>query len=952
MGSGRASGCGASRHTLRYLLRATGRATPFGLFAGVAPVRLGATAALEWGSRHRATARPDAAWLTMLITHLEARPDLRPHLHVVATTLAHQRGDRLVIPCRLQPGHTTPADTTIRNTPAVQRVMRAARAPITIAELTRSLAQELPGHPAADVETMLATLVEHGVLISSLHPPMTITDPLTHLIGHLADLGPAAPVDVLGQLQTIRDELVQHTHAGSPEERRALRTSATKRMADLHSPAMLAVDLRLDCRTVLPATVACEAEAAATALIRLAPHPYGTPSWQAWHTAFLARWGIGAVVPLADVVNADTGLGYPAGYRNAHATAPAQPLTNRDRVLLRLAQQAAFDGGDVVLDEKLLDELAAGVDEQRPPHPVPHTELRFAVHAPSIDAITRGDFTLVVVSAARQAGTTAGRFLHLLAPADRDRMIHGLAGLPTFNPGAVLAQVSCPPLSPRAANLTRSPAIALAISLGEHQPPDAEHLPVEDLAVSGDAHRLFLLSLSRGEIVEPLAVNALDFRRATHPLARFLCEIATARAASCVPFLWGAGSGLPFLPRVRYGRTVLHPATWNLSATDLPAPTTGWPAWEQAWTTLRGWHRIPRLVFLGDRDVRLRLDLDELAHLAVLRSHLDRDQAATLAEAPDREAYGWAGGRAHEIVLPLVAQLPPPDCPVVLTAVAGALRPIHHPGHPPGASAWLYARLHAHPDLQSEILTGHLPGLLTAWQEGPTDGWWFLRHHTPDHHLRLRLPLHDPGRYGDAAHRVGAWADQLRERGLLRRLVLDTYYPEPGRYGTGAALSAAETVFAADSAAALAQLAVLAPGHPSLVAITAASILNLAAAFTGSPEAGTAWLTTRVHRHPAPPIDRALHDETMRLANPDGDWAALQALPGGDQIIHTWQDRQQTLASYRAHLATQRPTPDAVLAALLHLHHARMAGLDPGSERLCLRLARAAALACRHRMKG
>ncbi|WP_214104860.1 lantibiotic dehydratase [Acrocarpospora catenulata] len=948
---------------LRYLLRASGRATPFGLFAGVAAVRLATKAVMEWGTGHRAIARADGAWLTALINRLEARPDLRAHLQVVANTLAFERGDRLVVPCRLQPGGAATADVTIRNTPAVQAVLKAACTPITIAELTRLLATERPDHPVAEIESMLAVLVQHSVLISSLHPPMDVTDPLTHLIANLAALGHAAPADVLCQLRTIRDELAQHARSVSSHERHAKRTSATERMATVHdrpAPA-LAIDLRLDCRTTLPDTVVREAAGAAAVLVRLSQHPYGSPSWRDYHEAFLNRWGIGAVVPLADVVNADTGLGYPAGYRGSPAKGSPPPLTGRDRALLRLAQRAALHGQEVVLDEDTLIKLAAGADEPRPPYPVPHTELRFALHAATTAAINAGDFTLVVVSAARQAGTTVGRFLHLLPPGDRDRMAGVLAELPTLHPGAVLAQISCPPLSPRAANLARGPAITTLIPLGEHQLPELDHLPLHDLAVSGDAHRLFLVSLSRGEVVEPLMANALDLRRATHPLARFLCEITYARSAACVPFTWGAAATLPFLPRIRYRRTILSPATWNLTATDLPNPQTDWPAWAQAWQSLRTLHRIPGLVFLGDSDVRLRLDLDEPAHLAILRAHLNREHAATLTEAPGHQAYGWTGGHAHEIVLPLAAAPAPRPGNTAPPAghVGTPLLPLHHPGHPPGASPWLYVRLYAQPDSQSEILTRHLSGLLAEWQEGPEDGWWFLRHHNPQPHLRLRFPLHDVDHYGPAARRVGAWASRVRERGLLRDLVFDTYYPEPGRYGAGAALQAAETVFAADSRATLAQLTMTALAGLCPAAVTTASIFDLATAFTGGNDAGTAWLVQHVPRRPAPPIDRALHNEAQSLANPCRDWAALRALPGGDQVTRAWQRRRQTLAAYRAHLADQhtpghpagQSQPDAVLASLLHLHHARMTGIDHASERLCLRLARAAALAHQHRSK-
>nr|WP_311132301.1 lantibiotic dehydratase [Nonomuraea gerenzanensis]SBO94266.1 Lanthionine biosynthesis protein LanB [Nonomuraea gerenzanensis] len=934
----------AVQSTLRYLLRATSRATPFGVFAGVAATRIGDTTNLQRGKQHRALARPDSAWVTALIRRVEAHPGVLPQLPATVNNLVFARGERLVLPCRLAPGQTGTCDLTVRNTAPVQAVMKAARTPIRIGRLGAILIEAFPDHAPHDLDALLAALAEHGILLTSINPPMTVTDPLGHIITELARL-PDPPLHLIEELQAIQKDLTHHGRTGSAVERHALRVSATKRMATMCDDitAELAVDLRLDWTAALPRAVATEAEAAASALVQLTPHPQGNPAWQAWHTAFLERWGIDAVVPLTHAVDTDIGIGYPAGYRTSTTTPAAPSLTPRDRTLLRLAQRAALEGGDVVLDETTLNNLATDAD--RPPHPVPHTELRFALHAPTLTAIDRGEFTLAVLSAARQAGTTAGRFLHLLEPTDRDRLTGTLAALPTLHPGAMLAQVSCPPLSARAANLARSPAITTVVPLGEHQPHSSQTLPLEDLAVSADAHRLFLLSLSRGQLVEPLMVNALDLRRATHPLARFLCEISTARAAACTPFSWGAATGLPFLPRVRYRRTILHPATWNIAATDLPGSRATWPQWEQAWRGHRDHHRIPDQVFLGEDDVRLQLDLTEPAHLSLLRTHLNRLQTATLTEAPSRDAYGWTGGHVHEIVLPLTTAPAKRATP----PITRRYRPVHHHGHPPGVSPWLYARLYAHPEAQTHILTDHLPNLLSAWRHGPENGAWFLRHHTPEPHLRLRLPLHNPNRYGKAAQQASAWAEPLRNQGLLRGIVFDTYYPEPGRYGSGPTLTAAEQVFAADSAAVLAQLPLTDQAAPP-AAVIAASLTNLTAAFTGSLPAGMDWLIHRIPRTATPAINRSLYDETMRLADPSGDWAAVQALPGGTQAVTAWRRRCHAVTRYRALLTTGHgPNADNVLASLLHLHHARMAGLDADSERLCLRLARAAALAHVHR---
>jgi hypothetical protein len=71
---------------IRYLQRATSRATPFGLFAGVAPVRLGSAPMVWFGADHHAVARVDAEWLDGVITRLETCHELWPGCWWCGTT--------------------------------------------------------------------------------------------------------------------------------------------------------------------------------------------------------------------------------------------------------------------------------------------------------------------------------------------------------------------------------------------------------------------------------------------------------------------------------------------------------------------------------------------------------------------------------------------------------------------------------------------------------------------------------------------------------------------------------------------------------------------------------------------------------------------------------------------------------------------------------------------------
>ncbi|MEU6720201.1 lantibiotic dehydratase [Nonomuraea sp. NPDC046802] len=857
----------AAESLMRYLLRWTSRATPFGLFAGIAPVAMAPTASVVFGDRHTAVHRPASRWLADAISALEDQPAVLRTLPVLTNNLGFARGQDWVLP--YPPSTEQPmAEVSVRATAAVRMVLDEAATPVIFGDLAAKLAAGSPQTPITVIEGMLAELVRLQMLLTSVRPPMTVTDPLAHIAAQLQ-----AP-------------------AAAPEP-----------------GSHLAVGLRLDCSIRLPAVVFKEAERAAAILVRLAAR---RPAWQAYHSAFLEQYGPGAVVRVRDLLDPDQGLGYPASYRGSLAATDPAP-TRRDVTLAVLAHQAALDGGaELVLTDDMVAELDTNGGAA---HGVPHTEMRVRINAATPSALDAGDFTLSVVCASRHAGTSVGRFLHLLHSADRDRIIAAYRHLPTSAAGAMAVQLSVPPLFARTDGLARTPGVLPILSLGEHRHPHESAVDLDDLAITADAHRLTLISLTRGCAVEPLLLNALDLRHGTQPLARFLCEVSTATATPCTTFRWGrVADRFAFLPRVRSGRTILSPARWTVTATTLPTAAATTRQWVQRFQEHRHTRRIPDVVRFGDDDVLLRLDLTEGAHLALLRRHLAHAGEATLIE--DRSDDGWIGGRPHEIVVPLASTTPPRPLPRPLRTE----RMHRNPGSLPGVSRWLYAQVFAQPGRQTELLTTFLPDLLAGWEYGAADDWWFIRYDAPAPHLRLRLRLHSADQYGAAARAVGQWASALHHAGPLRDICLATYWPEIGRFGSGPALAAAERVFAADSMVALSQLR----STVSVQASTAASLLDLATGFLGS--AGLSWLIDQVGHGGRKPLDRVMVEQAQHPSH----------IPP-----HLLERRRAALAAYRALLNAGDAGP--VLGDLLHLHHARMIGTNTDSEQTCQRLARALA---------
>ncbi len=313
-----------------------------------------------------------------------------------------------------------------------------------------------------------------------------------------------------------------------------------------------------------------------------------------------------------------------------------------------------------------------------------------------------------------------------------------------------------------------------------------------------------------------------------------------------------------------------------------------------------------------------------------------------LTEAESEE--GWFDGRSHEIIAPMTA-VRPPQWPAVPPVTADQLVTRDH-GHLPGAASWLLVKLYGHVERQPEILADHLPALLGQWNEPPT--WWYMRYRDPRWHLRLRIAVPSEQDFALTAQRVNAWANGLRRAGLLTDMQFATSYPETGRWGPGPLMSLAEDVFAADSRALAVQFAQSSRPHQQVLA--AANFVSVAAAFTGSTAAGMNWLIAHSRITDPRPMDRTVRGQALRLADPADGWAALRAAPGGDAIASAWDERDAALARYRQKLdAFGGIDLDLVLDSLLHAHHIRAAGIDKDDERMCVRLAHAAAMAWTHR---
>jgi thiopeptide-type bacteriocin biosynthesis protein len=917
-----------------YLLRWQRRATPFGLFAGVSTAALGPTIATI-GDCHRAMAWADAEWLTALIDRLERHPRLRAGLLVVADNTGVVRDGRFIAARRadLDAGRSVPLrEASVRYTRPVQAALTLAATPIRFDALAAALADRFPTATGEQISAVLGNLLEQRFLITSLRPPMTARDGLTHLIDALTAAGAGQFDDVaalLLDLGAVRDLLTRHNATDEPGQAADLRACATMRMTALvpGSRHTLAVDTRLDAEVRIPEAVLAEAALAATVLLRTATTPFGSAAWLDYHCRFRARYGHGALVPVRDLL-ADSGLGYPTGYLGAPRAHPAwRTLTERDAAFLALVQRAALGGRDeILLSDSDVEVLTVGEPgEVVPPYRI---EVGVAVLAASAQALDAGDFRLRITAAPPVPSSMAGRFVHLLDEHDRAQLAASYAADGADD--AVAVHLSFPPRRPHNENVTRVPPLLPdVLALAEH--PTGNPIGLDDLAVTADGDQMYLVQISTGRRVVPHIPHALDTAVQTPPLARFLAAVADARTAAFGPFDPGAARTLPYLPRIRYRRTILAAARWILTDVDVDADAG--ERWEEALGAWRQRWRVPARVVVCHGELRLPLDLDHHLDRALLCNRLAQTRRLELQEDTRPGEQGWIG-RPAELLIPMTATGPsrrvlPP------LAASGTLRL-------PGNSVMVHARLAGNPARFDEIIGAHLPRLSDCLDG--VERWWLRRHRDlirldADQHLVLVMRLTDPGQYAPVTAQLSAFAADLESRGLPAHLSFVPYQDHPGRYGHGPALEAAEQVFAADTTCAIAQITAADRAGIPAQAVAAASMVRIAAALATDEGGGYRALLGCLPQQTGE-LDPVLRDHTLRLAEPTPPFSCAA---GGDAVAAAWQVRDAALTAYYQTLATQCD-PAGVLPTLLHDHHVRALGVDPTFEKVTNRLARAAAL--------
>ena len=889
---------------MRYVIRMSTRATPFGLCAGVSLGTFAQESRLTLEKTRQASLRPDMEWLCDLLSRLEET--FLSELPVQANPSFLFLGKRGIGQKRGH-AHDTEERLWLKITPVVEMIRQVARIPIPYVDLKQQVLASFPQATSEMVDQLLHTLYRLQVICTAL-PPVDEVYPLRHVLTLLdAVPGARSHLPSLTALQTML-----HSVQSAPAVKSVV-TAILQQQQELH-PTFAGPSLQIDTSVTaqgrtLSHEVGQEAAKAAELLLRLVPYTDGLPSLHHARRLFLERYEEQEVPLLSLFVPQGLFDGLYAKERELdHQDLPQEQqerLAKRAHFLRGLAMQAVNAREQTVdLTPALVERLSLWSPDSLPP---PLLDLYLQLFANSLEAVDRGEWH-GWVTLLPHGMRAFHRFSSLFDEQELAMVEQVIRTAEAQYPDHLCASLACVPPRVRDLNVTHGPSwspYVLPINCASPRPP-AQTLLLEDIVVYVRSGRFVLSVRSHHKTLRVMQHHMLAF---THlpPIARFLLEASQENEPFPCSFSWGTASLLPFLPRLTTGKLIVSAAQWRLSeeALECSASETTRGHWFRAvqqWRTL--WN-VPRFVYLLDGEDRLLLDLEHVLMVETLRQQLVRSRVGSgslvLQEALGLPHAGQGWLQDHQgqpymadMVIPLVrtrdGQMRSSPFPLPLLS-RGVL-----PGERLGEN-WLTVKLYGPDGLVPLVLAGQMLTFLQSHRHLVRQ-WFFVRYHDSHDHVRLRLHLDGASLRGQLLQELWEWGSTLRSEGVITDYVLGAYEREVERYGGPEAMTWVERLFCANSEA-ICQVLLL-PKDPYPLLFYAAYTLDCLWASWGYSLAARAQALRRLRRSgkESPLLRKRRRDLLSFLEKPPGVLPPLfeahhQVVVEGSREIHLLAEQHQ-----------------------------------------------------------
>jgi lantibiotic biosynthesis protein len=947
---------------LRYVLRMTTRATPFGICSGVTYGTFGSETKirLKNSQLHKKRTRADMEWIMNIVRQLESDKEVIKQIRVKINPNLYVLGDRIKIPYTIKNDTIKPRTYSVQLTPVMADIINNAKDFIHFKTLFMKLQGKYPNEPSYKIENYIFQLLDSEVLISELRPPLLDSNPLEYLISKLSGL--ETNNHLFEQLLTIHSEIKQYDEMkiGEGESKLLGLIEKMRHISNVQKHIQVDLSLVTEEPVKLNHKVKKDLEKAVELLWRFSAKRENTVLKE-YRQRFIEKYGFNRLVPLPELVDDETGLGLPRYHqKNSSLT---ERLKNREILLKQWVTEALVKGKDeIVLDEEKINEFdKTDVNVQKLPDSV---ELYC-----TLNKIGEGnDDYLIVIGenpGSDGAGKSFGRFIDMFDNVLKDKWLQIHDFEQKMHPNAVLAEVTCQHYQSRILNvvqtINRRP---YEITLGTNSlNKKSRILTVNDLLIGCTEDRFYVTSKLTGKEIIPSTSHMLNHYVAPEVFS-FLIDVILENRELLSPVDWGTLSDLPYLPRLRYKNIVLSPARWRMFKQSIHVNFNEEKCtlfekvseWRKEW-------RVPRFIYLTNLDNRILLDLENPLHVnELLRDlkNLKNGESLLLVEpgfSIDDEQLIKENHGTHfigEFVFSFIKSKSEENIKdlnvknrVEMLSKKKVIS-IKERIQPPFGE-WLYLKLYNLRSRQDEFIASELRTLVEYLkQKGIIYDSFFVRYFDPESHLRIRFKGETNNLICKCTPIINEKIKLWINKGFINRVVYDTYDPEIERYGGPNLIHLAEEVFMKDSDVVINLISLhryKKMGY-DLDTIGIISVIDIMENFFMGFESQLEWLNASVNFKDFQKEFRAKRDHLLKVANSSDNWRGLRSERDGRILYEIMLTRREAIQKYANALKIAEKenmlygSIYEVIGSVIHLHLNRLLGVNQERENKIMALAR------------
>ncbi|WDF77695.1 lantibiotic dehydratase [Mucilaginibacter sp. KACC 22773] len=780
----------------KYWLRSCTRATPFGVFAGIALLELKpepTAIKLSCPQNHLKKIRVDITFINELVQHLQSIPEILPILKFRLNDSLYSLPGVVRYIEYLDKGDTREFKlSSIAKSALLNSIFRFMKPGRTLKQLTEYLNIHTDANQN-EVNNYINELIRARLLICELEPRMTDTDPLDSLLVKLKEHDSNQQINTLisnltgVSIALKKNENTIPDYHNIEKQLSTLVNSPFRRKSLLHADLFLKLVSNTMNRQLIEEITSqiddlcCLTQKNRNNFLEIFKNKFS----QSYQDQY---------VPLMTALDMDYGVGYSQFNFDSYS----------EEDLISDLNSTSFDGYtqtdySAIRDfciNKYRQYLDNGLDEIKIEHSeleglergqnvyIPSSMCIFGSLLKSEDEINKEKFSFALKNISGPSGANLlGRFAY------GDRKIMGLVNdiiskEEAIDGDSIYAEIIHTPATGVGNSLIRPNLRKYSIQyLGGQGPDTKNQITVDDIVVTVRNDRVLLYSQSLKKRLIPRLTTAHNFNNKPLTVYKFLCDVQYQDRELMAVWDWGDLEKLTYLPSVVYKNIILKRARWKITAKHL----SGLPEDHNRHSTFlekfRLKYKMPSKLLLIEYEDELLIDLKTTAGVALFLKSLSGKKEIILEEFiyhsnksiisdPNNKHY------ISDLLIPVYTE----QQQIIQTGAKAPLISNKIKRMFPPHSEWLYLKIYGGALNLERLLTDFVYPFITK-NKLLFQHFFFVRYKDEFDHLRIRFFNTHRETQGKLYQFFMNGLDLWIKKKIVSRVIVDSYEREIERYG-------------------------------------------------------------------------------------------------------------------------------------------------------------------------